>query len=284
MFCSNCGKEIPDEAVFCPSCGAPTITHYRNLQNDPILNELQQLAGDQETPVLTFDYNDPLKGAEDSMDDVLNTDGPVPGTPVPEPAPEPTPVILPVPVPQESGSGAGNNGGGNNGNYGNGGFGEYAYNNESGRSRYDSDVNYTDRTGGGSGIPLKDNWEFIVIFLLNLVTCGIYGLYFYYCVARDVPVACDGDGETTEGFWVMFLLTLVTCGIYYSIWIYRLANRMQAAGDRFYGIRITEGGTEIVLWKILGALICGLGSIYADYLITKNLNELCAAYNQANRL
>ncbi len=23
MFCANCGKEIPEQASFCPSCGAP---------------------------------------------------------------------------------------------------------------------------------------------------------------------------------------------------------------------------------------------------------------------
>lgn len=24
MFCKNCGKQIPDDAAFCPNCGAAT--------------------------------------------------------------------------------------------------------------------------------------------------------------------------------------------------------------------------------------------------------------------
>ena len=35
--------------------------------------------------------------------------------------------------------------------------------------------------------------------VLSIVTCGIYGYYFLYTMARDTNIACAGDGETTPG-------------------------------------------------------------------------------------
>ncbi len=26
MFCTNCGKQIPEDARFCPACGTPVLT------------------------------------------------------------------------------------------------------------------------------------------------------------------------------------------------------------------------------------------------------------------
>lgn len=38
MFCINCGKQIPDDAVFCPYCGAK-ISNVRleNLKERPVV-------------------------------------------------------------------------------------------------------------------------------------------------------------------------------------------------------------------------------------------------------
>ncbi len=33
MFCSKCGKQIADDAMFCPGCGTPTVNNQANTQN-----------------------------------------------------------------------------------------------------------------------------------------------------------------------------------------------------------------------------------------------------------
>ena len=35
MFCTNCGKELHDEAVFCPACGVPTHNMAMVKKNAP---------------------------------------------------------------------------------------------------------------------------------------------------------------------------------------------------------------------------------------------------------
>ena len=39
MYCSNCGKQIPDEAVFCPECGYAVyeddVEALKHLETEP---------------------------------------------------------------------------------------------------------------------------------------------------------------------------------------------------------------------------------------------------------
>lgn len=38
MFCSKCGKEIPDEAIVCVNCGVPTQKYYQDqLQHNTVV-------------------------------------------------------------------------------------------------------------------------------------------------------------------------------------------------------------------------------------------------------
>ena len=74
--------------------------------------------------------------------------------------------------------------------------------------------------------PLNDQRSLIAYILLCLVTCGIYGYYFIYTVARDINIACADDDEETAGLGVYLLLSIVTCGFYNIYWMYRLGNRL----------------------------------------------------------
>ena len=87
-----------------------------------------------------------------------------------------------------------------------------------------------------------------------------------------------GDNEETPGLLVFILLSIVTCGFYSYWWYYKIGNRMQANAPR-YGLMFQENGTTILLWMIVGLLLCGLGPFVAMYIIIKNSNALAAAYN-----
>ena len=126
--------------------------------------------------------------------------------------------------------------------------------------------------------PLKQDRNILVFIVLNIITCGIYGLYTIYSLANDVNIACREDGRTTSGLLIFILLSIVTCGIYSFYWYYSIANRISANGPR-YGMTFQEDGTSILLWMILGSLLCGVGYWIAYHIIFKNMNALAAAYN-----
>ena len=130
-------------------------------------------------------------------------------------------------------------------------------------------------------MPLRTDRSLLVYILLTIVTCGIYSWVFIYQLIQDVNIACDGDGEETMNFWLFFLLSLVTCGIYAYVWYYQLGNRLQNNCAR-YGQPTTEGGTAVLLWMLLGVLLCGIGVFIGWNIIINNTNTVCRGYNRAH--
>ena len=126
--------------------------------------------------------------------------------------------------------------------------------------------------------PIKADRSLIGWLLLSLVTCGIYSFYFLYCLARDVNTLCQDDGDYTPGLAEFILLSFVTCGFYAYYWYYKIGNRLQANAPR-YGLVFQENGTTVLLWQIFGALLCGLGPIFAMNIIINNTNAMATAYN-----
>ncbi|MEE0776495.1 MAG: DUF4234 domain-containing protein [Bacillota bacterium] len=62
--------------------------------------------------------------------------------------------------------------------------------------------------------------------ILTIVTCGIYGIYWFICLTNEINNA-SGEGGTSGG--VCFLLTIVTCGIYGLYWAYVTGQKLGAA-------------------------------------------------------
>lgn len=87
--------------------------------------------------------------------------------------------------------------------------------------------------------PIKTDRGVIGWLLLSIVTCGIYSYYFLYCLARDINVMCQDDGDSTPGLAAFILLSFVTCGFYAPYWYYKIGNRLQANAPR-YGLMFQE--------------------------------------------
>lgn len=81
--------------------------------------------------------------------------------------------------------------------------------------------------------PIKTDRGVIGWLLLSIVTCGIYSYYFLYCLARDINVMCQDDGDFTPGLAAFILLSFVTCGFYALYWYYKIGNRLQANAPRY---------------------------------------------------
>lgn len=138
-------------------------------------------------------------------------------------------------------------------------------------------------SGGATNAPVygpavKADRSLLVYILLSIITCGIYGFWFVYSIAADTNRMCKDDGEKTGGLVAYILLSFLTCGLYNLYWMYKLANRLAANAPR-YGLYFQENGTSVLLWYLVGLLLCGLGPLVAMYIIIKNTNALAAAYN-----
>ena len=140
--------------------------------------------------------------------------------------------------------------------------------------------------GGNNGMrygALKTDRSIWAYIFLSMITCGIYGLYLFYTVVRDVNIACDGDGEHTTDFILYIVLTIITCGIYHFFYIYKLGNRLQKNAPR-YGLSFQENGTSVLMWNLFGMFLCGIGVYVAMNIILENTNAICREYNAYNNL
>lgn len=97
--------------------------------------------------------------------------------------------------------------------------------------------------------------------ILSIVTCGIYGIYWFICVTNDTNVVSGHASDGTSG-GVAFILSVITCNIYGLYWAYKLDEAKVAKG-----IPSSNSG---ILYLILCLL--GLG-IIAWALMQSELNK-----------
>ena len=113
---------------------------------------------------------------------------------------------------------------------------------------------------------IAKNRNIAVCILLTIITCGIYGLYWFIAITDETNDASGYGG--TSGI-VSLLLSIITCNIYGWYWAYKMGEKVDA-------IRKTdgrEGSNSSVLYLILQAL--GLGIVvYA--IVQDELNKIAA--------
>lgn len=151
-------------------------------------------------------------------------------------------------------------------------------------SQLDSAIKDVNKSVSGNSYDshtLSTSRSLVGYIILSLISCGIYGYYFIYTLARDINVACANDGDRTPGLATYIILSFITCGFYSLYWEYKLANRIYANQQR-YNITIAENGTAVLLWRIFGALICLLGTFVGINILINNTNKICQAYNDSH--
>lgn len=98
-----------------------------------------------------------------------------------------------------------------------------------------------------------------VAIILTIVTCGIYGLYWFVKLTDETKYLTGTDGAA--GITAL-LLTLVTCGIYGLYWNYKLGEKV----DMLKRNRGQDSTSSSVLFIILA--ICGLTIV--NYVIAQS--------------
>ncbi len=122
---------------------------------------------------------------------------------------------------------------------------------------------------------MKTDRSMIKTLLLSLVTCGIYGIWFYTSIGNDINlVASRRDGKKTMHYCLLtFVVLPLTCGISSLIWFNNISTRI---GDeaRARGIQTNFGAGTFWLWNVLGSCIVVGPFIY--------MHKLCETMNAIN--
>lgn len=85
-------------------------------------------------------------------------------------------------------------------------------------------------------------------FILSIVTCGIYGIYWFITLTDDAGTA-NNDSSFSGG--KAFLFTLLTCGIYSFYWAYKMGKSIYEAKNK-RGMVASDNSVMFLLLSIFG--------------------------------
>lgn len=117
---------------------------------------------------------------------------------------------------------------------------------------------------------------------LNIITLGIYGIFFWYKWTEDINLICDGDDKDSANYILVLILDIFSLGIYTLVWNYQMAERMyQKAAD--YGVELKHGGMFVMLFRFIPLVSSILKISYANKLIA-GYNAKLAADNEPSEV
>mgnify|MGYP002587760792 CR=1 FL=1 len=108
----------------------------------------------------------------------------------------------------------------------------------------------SEKYGNREGFRMPINKRNLAVsIILTIVTCGIYGIYWFIVMTDDTKNV-SGDINGASG-GVAFLLTLVTCNIYGYYWAYKQGERI----DNAKNARGIPSSNSNVLYLILAIFL-----------------------------
>lgn len=122
----------------------------------------------------------------------------------------------------------------------------------------------TERRPHEGGIHMITERNIAMCIILSIVTCGIYGIYWFVCLTNDANTVSGNQG-TSGG--MAFILSIVTCGIYFLYWTYKQGEKLDEARSA-RGISAGNSGIVYLLLSVFGL------SIIAYALMQDSLNKL----------
>ena len=103
-----------------------------------------------------------------------------------------------------------------------------------------------------------------VSILLSILTCGIYGIYWFITLTDDTAKANDDPDFTGVK---AFIFTLLTCGIYGIYWNYKIGKEIYGANEKA-GISSNDNSVLYLILSIFGL------SIVTYCLVQNELNTI----------
>ncbi len=118
-------------------------------------------------------------------------------------------------------------------------------------------------------------FRWILVILLNFVTCGIYGLIAWNKIASQQNHMAQRIGDRKiMGFFPAFLLGVVTLGIVSLIWMYKFSAQARNVAQA-KGIVLFPTNNAVVLWLLTYV------PVFSYYLVCANHNKLIDVFEQA---
>ena len=109
----------------------------------------------------------------------------------------------------------------------------------------------------------------IVVAILTLVTCGIYGFYWQWVTTKELANALGRD-DLSPG--KDLLITILTCGMW-SIYVLNRNAEVVAEGKRRYGVNAESKGTIILILTFI-AVFNGITALVGPVILQEELNAL----------
>lgn len=126
--------------------------------------------------------------------------------------------------------------------------------------------------------PNKTWWK---LWLLSIVTCGIYAIYFWSVYGEDLNRLVPSGKKTMHFCLMTFIFSWLTCGIAPLVWQHRVSAKMgQALRERGIGYQVSA--STFWLWDIFGNFIVVGPFVYAHKMCTA-MNLAAADYNKKHQ-
>ena len=74
-----------------------------------------------------------------------------------------------------------------------------------------------------NNVPPIEERNIAMVIILSLITCGIYGIYWFVKMTDEAKQLSSSDNA---GGGLAFVYTLITCGIYMIYWNYKMGKNM----------------------------------------------------------
>lgn len=87
-----------------------------------------------------------------------------------------------------------------------------------------------------------------VAIILSIVTCGIYGLYWFVTITDETNQLTNS--QMAQGVMAL-ILTIVTCGIYGWYWAYKLGEKVDILKQQ-RGVASSNSSILFVLLQFFG--------------------------------
>lgn len=125
---------------------------------------------------------------------------------------------------------------------------------------------------------LKDNRGIVSYIVFGLLTCGIYNIWVFYHLIRDINEICKEDGIKSSGIFTAMLFNVLTLGGYSLFWYYRIGDMLRRAAKR-REIPTSISGGYLLLCRFVGFFVFAIADYVAIYQIFEVTNDLAADYN-----
>lgn len=129
---------------------------------------------------------------------------------------------------------------------------------------------------------MRTNRGMVKLILLSLVTCGIYGIWFWATVGEDLNILVPTGKKTMHFCLVYFIFSWLTLGIVPLVWMHRISAKTGEA-LRQRGINYSFGAGTFWGWNVLGSCIV-VGPFIYLHKLCKALNLASADFNAKNNM